>query len=146
MIANAGEDIENLPLFRLGVLRALRGQQRQAKAARQLDGRLIAGFLLAVVVALQFDINILVPKDGDELFERAAACLSCRRWPAHGQWAFVAAGQADQAIGIFGEIVKRSDGLRLRTAYRRKCRRRGHAAGYLGARNLVRVMRRQRFW
>ena len=39
MVANAGEDIENLALFRLGVLCALRGQQWQAQAARQLDGR-----------------------------------------------------------------------------------------------------------
>ena len=40
MVANAGEDIQNLALLRLGVLRALRCQQRQLQAARQTRSRL----------------------------------------------------------------------------------------------------------
>ena len=75
MVADAGEDIQNLALFRLGILRALRCQQRQSQAARQFDRRLIAGLLRAVVVALQLDVNIFVAVDRDELFERAAACF-----------------------------------------------------------------------
>ena len=86
MIANAGEDIENLALFRLGILRTLGGQQRQLQAARQFDRRLVAGFLCAVVVALQFDINIVVAIDRDKLFERAPASSMppCARAYARG--------------------------------------------------------------
>ncbi len=46
MVANAGEDIQNLALLRLGILRALRRQQRQVQAVCQIDRGLIARLLL----------------------------------------------------------------------------------------------------
>src|SRR5208283_5233192 len=52
MVADAGEDIQNLARFRFGILCALCCQQRESQAARQLDRRLITCLLRTVVVAL----------------------------------------------------------------------------------------------
>ena len=117
MIADAGEDVENLPLFRLGILRALRCQQRQAEAARQRDGRLVARFLLAVVVPLQLDVNIFATINRDEQFERASRFGHSAVGQRMRQRTFVAAGDADEAVGEFGEIGKRSYGLRLQDEF-----------------------------
>ena len=83
------------------------------QAARQLNGRLIARFLRAVVVALQFDVNIFVPIDRDELFEHAPRFGHAAAGQRMCQRTFVAAGQANQPVSKFSEIVKRSYGLRL---------------------------------
>ncbi len=111
MIADAGEHIENLALLRLGILRALGCQQRQAEAARQRNHRLVARLLLAVVMPLQLDIDVFAPINKDQLFKRAS-CLGnsavCQRVRER---AFGAPGYADQTVGKFGEIGKRSYGL-----------------------------------
>ena len=52
MVADAGKHVEDLTLCGFGVLRALRSQHWQLQTASQLDGRLIACFLRAVVVSL----------------------------------------------------------------------------------------------
>ena len=113
VIANAGEDIQDLALFRLGVLRALGCQQRQVQAARKLNCRLIAGLLRAIVVALQFHIDIAVSIDRDELFKELAARFHATVEQCTGQRAFLASGQANQSRGIFREIGRRSQRLRL---------------------------------
>src|SRR5271165_7394797 len=94
MVANAGEDIQNLALFRPGVLCSLRGQQRQLQAARQLDGSLIARLLCTVVVPLQFDINIFSPVDSNQLFQRGAARFHAAVCQSASQRTFVAASEA----------------------------------------------------
>ena len=113
MVANAGEDIENMALIGLGILRALRGQQRQLQAACQIDGGLIACFLLTVVVALQFDINIIVTVDRDELFERAATRRQAAAGQCISQQAFIASRETDQPDRILVEIGHRSCCLRM---------------------------------
>ena len=113
VIANASENIQDLPLFRLGVLRALGCQQRQMQAACELNCRLIARLLRAIVVALQFHIDISVAVDRDELFEELAACLHATALEDMSQRPFVASGQTYQPCGILSEIGNRSGRLRL---------------------------------
>ena len=59
MISNAGEDIEDLALVRRGIADAVGGQQRQTKAFRKRDRLLIDRFFFAIVVPLQFDVDIV---------------------------------------------------------------------------------------
>ncbi len=44
-VADAGEDVEGFARLRSGVADAVGGEQRQMMAAREIDKRLIAGFL-----------------------------------------------------------------------------------------------------
>src|SRR5579862_843805 len=113
VIADAGEDVEDLALLRASVLRALGCQQRKLQTACQLDCSLIAGLLRAVIVALQLNINIFSPVKRDQPLELRArltetAALQCVR-----QRTFVAPSQTDEAGRIFGEIGEGSRRLVL---------------------------------
>ena len=57
-IANAGEEVEDLALFGGGVTDAVGGEERQAKRCSQADGALITCLLLALRMALQFDVDV----------------------------------------------------------------------------------------
>ena len=57
-VADAGEDVERRAGLRSGVACAVGGEQRQLIFAREIDESLVAGFLGAVVMALQFDEDV----------------------------------------------------------------------------------------
>jgi hypothetical protein len=74
---HAGEHVQHFPLPRLGVTDAIGGHQRNAHAAGLLHNGLVAGFLAAVDVALQFGIEMMpaeyvrqafvdIRRDGDQ--------------------------------------------------------------------------------
>ena len=84
---------------------------------------------------------------GIELFERAAASFDTAIGQSMSQRTFVSAGHADQSRSKFSEVVSGSDRLRTKKQFVVDCRLRwrGGVAGYFGARNFMRVIRRQRF-
>ena len=45
--------------MRRGVADTVGGEQREVKVAGNLDGGLVAGFFLAVQVALEFDVDVV---------------------------------------------------------------------------------------
>ena len=58
VVADAGEDVEQFALRGRGVGDAVGGDQRDAEAARAIDGGLVVGLLFALVVALEFGVEM----------------------------------------------------------------------------------------
>jgi len=69
---------------------------------------LVAEFLVAELVTLEFYIYIVAAVEGDELFEEGAGCGFASVGEGCGERAFVAAGEADEAFGILGKVVEGS--------------------------------------
>ncbi len=76
--------------------------ERKMERAGEIDGGLVAGFFGAIVMALEFDVHVFRAEDSGQAFDVAGV---------EGERAFVAAGQADEAFGEFGEIVCCRGGL-----------------------------------
>ena len=97
MVADGGKEVLNLALIRRRITNAVGGNHRQTERTCNADRSLVAPLFLALLVALQFDINVLVTEDAYELFDCfAAGCFTAAR-ERRGQRPFVASGQADQA-------------------------------------------------
>ena len=75
--------------------------------AGEVDGEAVAGFFFAVEVALEFDVNILGAEDGDELIDLFSGFLCAALLQGCCEWAFVTAGEANQAFGVFFEFLCR---------------------------------------
>ena len=77
---------------------------------RSFEARLrrehVAGFLLALVMALEFDIKIVAAVDGDEAVEMLGCGGFALVGESGGERAFFAAGEADEAFGEFFEIFE----------------------------------------
>jgi hypothetical protein len=67
-------------------------------------------------VALQLDVNVFPSEDANEFFGGAVGFVDPAAGESGGERAIVAAGQADQSVGIIGDFVHRrgGDGLRAR--------------------------------
>src|SRR5690349_5914577 len=63
MVANAGKDVGHLPARGRGLTDTIGSQQRQTMAPRKFNHCLVARFFIAIEVALQLRVNILLPKD-----------------------------------------------------------------------------------
>ncbi len=59
LVADAGENVQRFARFGRGVANAIGGDQRQAVMPREIDERLVEGFFGAIIVALEFDEDIL---------------------------------------------------------------------------------------
>ena len=89
-----------------GIADAIGGDHWQVESPRDADGGLVAPLFLALLVALQFDINISVTEDARELLDcLAARCFAAAR-ERRSQRSLVTSGQADQARGILTQIVE----------------------------------------
>ena len=114
MVADAGEHVHDFTLIGRGVVDAIGSNEWQLQGPRNSDRCLVAVFLRAVEVALQFDINISraeqvhQPLDFAQGFVESAAREGCR------QRAFVATGQADQTLGVFFDVGKSCSAFSLR--------------------------------
>jgi hypothetical protein len=113
VVADAGEHVEQLALVGRGVADAVGGQQRQTQGARNAHGSLIAMLLVAVVVALQFDIHIARAEDVHQPLDLAQCLVIAAARQRRRQRAFVAAGQADQAFGKLRDIGQQRRALGL---------------------------------
>src|SRR3954468_17199925 len=81
--ADAGEDVEQLLLFRLAVTDAVRGDERQPVPPRECDQHLIAVLFFADVMPLQLDMRPPLEDAGD-FFQRV----------------FIIAGEATQPLRV----------------------------------------------
>src|SRR6266487_5055071 len=68
VLANTGENIENLSPVRPGVLHTVRGQDRQSIMRGKIDKLLINTFLSAQKMSLNFNEHLLVPESFDQQF------------------------------------------------------------------------------
>ncbi len=65
---------------------------------------MVAGFLFAMVVALQFDVDVFVSEDADELIDLPTGFVHAALPQSRCQWAFRAAGEADESGSMFFEF------------------------------------------
>ena len=105
MVADGGEGVAQFASFGSGVADAVGGEQRKMQRAGDVDGGAVAGFFFAMEVALQFDVDIFGAEDADELIDLAASFVDAALLQGCGERAFVAAGEADQAFGVFFEFL-----------------------------------------
>jgi hypothetical protein len=106
VMADGGEEVEDFAVVRFGVADAVGGDDGDLERAGEAEGGLVAGFLIAELVALELDVDIVAAVEVGELFEEGAGCWFASRGEGGGEWAFVAAGKADEAFGILGEVVE----------------------------------------
>jgi hypothetical protein len=105
VVADGGEEVEDFSVARFGVADAVGGYYGELKRAREMEGGLVAGFFVALVVALKFDVDVVGAVEADELFEEGAGGGFAAGGESGGERAFVAAGEADESFGILGEVV-----------------------------------------
>ena len=106
VVADGGEDVEDFAVVRIGVADAVGGDDGEAQGAGEAEGGLVAEFLIAELVALELDVDIVAAVEGGELFEEGAGCGFAACCEGGGERTFVAAGEADEAVGILGEVVE----------------------------------------
>ncbi len=104
-MADGGEGVEDLALFGPRIAHAVGRDDGQAERARDLDRCLVARFFFAQKMALQLDVNILAAEDRDQALDGAARFFHPALGQRGGQRTVVASGQADEAGGIFAQIV-----------------------------------------
>ena len=107
-VMEAGEDVENFALDFRRVADAVGRDEGQLESAGEIDGGLIARFFLAIEMALQFDIDVAGSERAGEAGEGFGGVVVLQR---EGERAFVASGEAEQAVGELGEIFKRGGRL-----------------------------------
>ncbi len=105
VIADRGEGIAEFAGFGDGIVDAVGGEQREMERAGEVDGEAVAGFFFAMEVALEFDVDILGAEDGDELIDLLPGFICAALLEGCGEWAFVAAGEADESFGVFFEFL-----------------------------------------
>ena len=94
-VVDAGEGVEQIALVFEGVRDAVGGEQRQLQFAGDGDGGLVAMLLGAIVVALEFDEDVVT---AENLRQAATVLLDDLR----------SSGEADQPGRVFGDIFQRS--------------------------------------
>jgi hypothetical protein len=107
LVVQAGEDVEDSTLRGGGMADAVGGHERQLHGPRELHHRLIAPFLFAIQVPLQFNIDVVTPEQADESIESFAPGMA-------GERAFHSAGDTEQPVGEFREIIRGSSRFKAR--------------------------------
>ncbi len=113
MVAYRSKYIENFSVIRGGITNTVGSQQRQAQALGDADGGLVAPFFLALVMALNFYIDILSSEDSNQLFSYFYCCRFSAMHQGRRHWSFIAAGQANQPGRILFQVIERSCALAL---------------------------------
>ena len=92
VVVNARDDVEQRPLGRRRKAHAVGRDDRHVERRRQIDERLVVGFLVAAEVPLQLDVDAVAAEQADEAIEQAADAVA-RRVERR------AAGERDEAAG-----------------------------------------------
>ena len=71
MVADGGEHVAELAVVGGGVTDAIGGEQRKMKVAGDFDGDAVARLFFAMIVALEFDVNIVAAEDVGEAVDDA---------------------------------------------------------------------------
>ena len=88
-----------------GVVDSVGCEKRKLQRASDVDGDAVAGFFFPLEMALEFDIDILRAENADQVGELSAGLVRATLGQGSGKRAFVAAGQQDQAWGMFFEFL-----------------------------------------
>src|ERR1700758_3838606 len=75
------------------------------EVAGNLDGNAVAGFFLAVKMALEFDVDVLAAKNAGQMLDRAAGFGRASFCQRGSERTFLASGEADDASGVLREFV-----------------------------------------
>ena len=101
VMANGGESVAQLAGFGSGVADSVCGQQWKIQRAGDVDCGAVAGFFFALEMTLQFDVDVFRPENADELIDLAASFVDAAVLQGCSERAFAAAGEADEARGVF---------------------------------------------
>ena len=104
-VAKSGEGIGEFAFARSGVIYAIGCEQRQMESVRDLNCDAVAVLFVAMKMALQFDKNILATENSGESFDRAMRFLHAAELQRRCQRPVIAAGKADQSIGMFLQLI-----------------------------------------
>ena len=105
MMVKSREDVAEFALLGGGIADSVGGKERKVERARYVDGGLVAGFFLAMEVALEFNINVGMAEDADEPFDTAASFIETAAGESVSKWSFVASGEADEPGSMFAQFV-----------------------------------------
>src|SRR5581483_369566 len=105
-MADGGEQILYFAVVCGCVADAVGGEDWQPEGARDAEGGLIASFFFALLVALEFDVDVVGAEDADELFDCFTTCRFATTGERCGERAFVAASEAYESVCILGEVVE----------------------------------------
>jgi hypothetical protein len=106
VMSDGGEEVEDFAVTGLGVADAVGGDDGEAEGASEAKGSLVAGFLIAELVALELDVDVVAAVEAGELFEEGAGCGFAAGGEGGSERAFIAASEAEEAFGILGEVVE----------------------------------------
>ncbi len=112
---DAGQDIVERAIRRLGEADAVGRDDRQVERGRQIAQRVIAGFFVAEQVALQLEIHAVATEEADEAIDQPADAKARR--VQHGPSA-----QRDEPDRRAVQIVERQRALSFSTPPRRRAR------------------------
>src|SRR3989441_12155383 len=99
MVADGGEHVTKFPLACSGIAHAIRRQQRELERVRNFDGSAIAGFLLAMKVALQLHVYVAAVENFRQALDRAAGCFYAPPSESGGKQARLTAREGEGCTG-----------------------------------------------
>jgi hypothetical protein len=105
LVADGGEDVAEFAVARRGIADAVGGEDRKMQVAGDFEGDAVAGFFFAMIVALQFDVDVVVSEDAGEAIDHAMGFGGASFFERGGERAFIASGEADEAGGMMFEFV-----------------------------------------
>ena len=112
-MADCRKDIKNLAVLLRCVAHAVGCNHGQPVHGCQAEQQLVAAFFIALLVALEFEIDIAVPVNCGEPFHELACFVVSAACQRRGNWAFVASGDADQSGGELFEVFECGGALGL---------------------------------
>src|SRR5258708_28033832 len=81
---DAGEHVERFASLRMCMVHAVGGNERKLMRAGEIDEGLVASLFEAVIVPLQFDVEIVCAEDADELLKFGGIGVSGEAHEASG--------------------------------------------------------------
>ena len=100
MIADASEDVQDLPFRLHRVLDAVGSDEREPQRTRDVDRPVIDGFLIAVEMPLQFDVHAIASEHFHQPFCNAPAFFRASVADGCGERAAISSRQADQTCRV----------------------------------------------
>src|SRR5271168_2468333 len=101
MVTNCCEDIQHLSLVLCRITNSVCGQHRKSQRSGYAYRCLISPLFLTFLVALDLDINIFTPKDGDQLLDKLRSSLFSATRDRCRKGSLVASSQTDQPVRKF---------------------------------------------
>ena len=104
-MAERREDIAEFALLGGGIANSVSGEKRKMEGAGDVDGDLVAKLLLAVEMALEFNVNVSMAEDVSEPFDVTASFVRTTASESMGERAFGPSGKTNKAGSMFAQVV-----------------------------------------